>query len=357
MFLLTDAELDVLARTAADAQVEVSLFARPNAAWGLSATARAHAGFAAAAHGQEQVVANLEDCVRAAAHGFRSVLIADLGVLSLFSRGEGRRPAPGRHAGEGLRDAARRERRERTRPRAPRRGDDQPADRPDAAPDRRRPRGRRRAARRLRRGARQRRRLRAAPRDPRADPGRRPGLRQVRPPQRAGRLPRRDAPRGDDGRPLAASASAARASGWSCWSARGTSLGRPTAARPASPFPPSRPPRRDMARPVTLFTGQWADLPLDDLAAKAGGWGFDGLELACWGDHFEVDKALADDGYCRVAAGAPRAQRPRASGRSARTSSARPSATGSTSATARSCRPRSTATAIRRASAGAPPSG
>jgi sugar phosphate isomerase/epimerase len=52
-----------------------------------------------------------------------------------------------------------------------------------------------------------------------------------------------------------------------------------------------------MARPVTLFTGQWADLPLETLAAKAAEWGFDGLELACWGDHFEVDKALADDGY------------------------------------------------------------
>ncbi len=52
-----------------------------------------------------------------------------------------------------------------------------------------------------------------------------------------------------------------------------------------------------MARPVTLFTGQWADLPLEDLARKCGGWGFDGLELACWGDHFEVDRALAEDGY------------------------------------------------------------
>ena len=50
---------------------------------------------------------------------------------------------------------------------------------------------------------------------------------------------------------------------------------------------------------MTLFTGQWADLPLEDLAEKAGRWGFDGLELACWGDHFEVDKALADEGYCR----------------------------------------------------------
>ena len=52
-----------------------------------------------------------------------------------------------------------------------------------------------------------------------------------------------------------------------------------------------------MARSVTLFTGQWADLPLEDLAAKAAGWGFDGLELACWGDHFEVDLALGDSGY------------------------------------------------------------
>src|SRR3954447_14471625 len=84
VFLQTDAELDELARLAAAARVEASLFARPNAAWGLSATARVHAGFAATAHGQAQVAANLDDCVRAAEHGFRSVLIADLGVLSLF---------------------------------------------------------------------------------------------------------------------------------------------------------------------------------------------------------------------------------------------------------------------------------
>ncbi len=54
-----------------------------------------------------------------------------------------------------------------------------------------------------------------------------------------------------------------------------------------------------MARPVTLFTGQWADLPLAEMARKAAEFGYDGLELACWGDHFEVDKALADDNYCR----------------------------------------------------------
>jgi sugar phosphate isomerase/epimerase len=54
-----------------------------------------------------------------------------------------------------------------------------------------------------------------------------------------------------------------------------------------------------MARPVTLFTGQWADMTLEALAAKAKEMGYDGLELACWGDHFEVDKALSDDAYCR----------------------------------------------------------
>jgi sugar phosphate isomerase/epimerase len=54
-----------------------------------------------------------------------------------------------------------------------------------------------------------------------------------------------------------------------------------------------------MGRHVTLFTGQWADLPLEGLAAKAGEWGFDGLELACWGDHFEVDRALAEPDYCK----------------------------------------------------------
>jgi sugar phosphate isomerase/epimerase len=52
-----------------------------------------------------------------------------------------------------------------------------------------------------------------------------------------------------------------------------------------------------MARSVTLFTGQWADLPLEQLCQKAKQFGYDGLELACWGDHFEVEKA--DAAYCR----------------------------------------------------------
>ncbi len=54
-----------------------------------------------------------------------------------------------------------------------------------------------------------------------------------------------------------------------------------------------------MPRPVTLFTGQWADLPVADLAARCADWGYDGLELACWGDHFDVVAALSDDAYVR----------------------------------------------------------
>jgi len=54
-----------------------------------------------------------------------------------------------------------------------------------------------------------------------------------------------------------------------------------------------------MSRPITLCTGQWADLPLEVLAQKVSEWGFDGLELACWGDHFEVDNALENDSYLK----------------------------------------------------------
>jgi len=52
-----------------------------------------------------------------------------------------------------------------------------------------------------------------------------------------------------------------------------------------------------MPRPVTLFTGQWADLPLEVLAEKAASWGYDGLELACWGDHLDVEQAAKDPKY------------------------------------------------------------
>ncbi|MEA4906364.1 MAG: TIM barrel protein [Chloroflexi bacterium] len=54
-----------------------------------------------------------------------------------------------------------------------------------------------------------------------------------------------------------------------------------------------------MARPITLCTSQWLDLPLETLAQKVSQWGYDGLELSCGGDHFEVQKALESDAYIR----------------------------------------------------------
>ena len=87
VFLLTDAELDEMAALAAAAGVEVSLFARPNAAWDASVMARTPGGavVAASARGQAQLAAALDDARRAATHGIRSVLIADIGVLAAFS--------------------------------------------------------------------------------------------------------------------------------------------------------------------------------------------------------------------------------------------------------------------------------
>ena len=52
-----------------------------------------------------------------------------------------------------------------------------------------------------------------------------------------------------------------------------------------------------MPRPVILFSGGWADLPLEQLAPQAAEWGYHGLDLACWGDHFEVQRALSEDDY------------------------------------------------------------
>lgn len=51
-----------------------------------------------------------------------------------------------------------------------------------------------------------------------------------------------------------------------------------------------------MARPITLFTGQWADLPFEEVARLAGEWGYDGLEIACWGDHLDPNR-WDDDAY------------------------------------------------------------
>jgi hypothetical protein len=86
VLLLTDADLRQMADIAREARIEVSLAARPHAAWGTSAMARSPAGgvVASTARGAEQVVHQLDDARRAAAYGFRSVLITDIGTLAAF---------------------------------------------------------------------------------------------------------------------------------------------------------------------------------------------------------------------------------------------------------------------------------
>jgi len=50
-------------------------------------------------------------------------------------------------------------------------------------------------------------------------------------------------------------------------------------------------------RSHTLFTGQWADLPFDEVARPASEWRFDRLEIACWGDHQDPWRSADDDAY------------------------------------------------------------
>ncbi len=53
----------------------------------------------------------------------------------------------------------------------------------------------------------------------------------------------------------------------------------------------------EATHPVTLFTGQWADLPFEEVARLASEWGYDGLEIAASGDHLDLARADEDDEY------------------------------------------------------------
>ena len=83
VLMLTDDEIDEMSSLASAKDMEVSLFARPNASWDTSAMSLASAGGVVSprARGQDQLIYCLEDIKRAADHGIRSVLLADEGVL------------------------------------------------------------------------------------------------------------------------------------------------------------------------------------------------------------------------------------------------------------------------------------
>jgi hypothetical protein len=88
VLMLTDAELADMVRIAAEAELELSLFARPTAGWGTSAasTSEAGGGLSATARGADQLRDCLADVERAARAGVRSVLLSDIGALSVFGR-------------------------------------------------------------------------------------------------------------------------------------------------------------------------------------------------------------------------------------------------------------------------------
>ena len=54
-----------------------------------------------------------------------------------------------------------------------------------------------------------------------------------------------------------------------------------------------------MARLVTLITGQWADLPFEEMCKLAKEMGYEGLEVACWGNHLDLNRAAEDDAYLK----------------------------------------------------------
>lgn len=53
-----------------------------------------------------------------------------------------------------------------------------------------------------------------------------------------------------------------------------------------------------MNRPITLATGQWGDLPLEELCELTGSLGFDGLEIAVSESVLSIEKAASSKEYC-----------------------------------------------------------
>lgn len=83
IMLLTDSEIHEMCRLGADAQIEVSLFVGPRAAWEPGAQILSPAGrnLGARNRGMDQLVYAIEDVKRACALGIRGVLVADAGLL------------------------------------------------------------------------------------------------------------------------------------------------------------------------------------------------------------------------------------------------------------------------------------
>jgi hypothetical protein len=86
IMLLTDDELDELAELGREHAVEVCLFLGPRGAWDAGGQALASEAAAGVARGAEAVEACVAEARRACAHGIRSVLVGDIGVLAVLAR-------------------------------------------------------------------------------------------------------------------------------------------------------------------------------------------------------------------------------------------------------------------------------
>ncbi len=88
IMLLTDAEIQAMARMGREAGVEVSLFVGPRAAWDVGAQIVSSAGknLGARLRGMDQLIYAAEDARRACDLGIRSILVADEGLLWLVTQ-------------------------------------------------------------------------------------------------------------------------------------------------------------------------------------------------------------------------------------------------------------------------------
>jgi hypothetical protein len=97
IMLLTDSEIQSMARLGTENGVEVSLFVGPRAAWDVGAQIVSSAGknLGARLRGMDQLVYAVEDVRRACDLGIRSILVADEGLLWLVNemKKDGQLPA------------------------------------------------------------------------------------------------------------------------------------------------------------------------------------------------------------------------------------------------------------------------
>ncbi|MEX2264080.1 MAG: U32 family peptidase [Bryobacteraceae bacterium] len=88
IMLMTDGEIREMLAIGRDAGIEVNLFLGPRATFDIGAQVVAAAGksLGLSLRGADQLVYAMEDVSRAVALGLRSVLVSDLGILSVVSR-------------------------------------------------------------------------------------------------------------------------------------------------------------------------------------------------------------------------------------------------------------------------------